>query len=228
MDCRESEPSRLKHHVLLIRDGECNKHTKQESYFCAVADGGWGEWLSSAGLTRAGSRQTLAPVRPHLCSRTRRSLSLPLRGILSLLCPSQPSFATAFAWSNTCIALLRRESRAALVSLSLPPPTQPRARGIIARTPTHIFCAIARTHASHELEHSSRKRGCGFVNAPTGPSRVRQPCRSSRRVEYGPVRLAAGGRRGCEPESAYLRREAAPYQGAARCPRAALPGATQA
>jgi hypothetical protein len=26
--------------VLLIRDGECNKHAKQESYFCAVADGG--------------------------------------------------------------------------------------------------------------------------------------------------------------------------------------------
>jgi hypothetical protein len=41
MDCRESQQSRLKHHVLLIRDGECNKYAKQESYFCAVADGDW-------------------------------------------------------------------------------------------------------------------------------------------------------------------------------------------
>jgi hypothetical protein len=38
----ESEPARFQQDALLIRDSECNKHAKQESYFCAVADGGWG------------------------------------------------------------------------------------------------------------------------------------------------------------------------------------------
>ena len=124
---RESEPARFKQDALLIRDGECNKHAKQESYFCAVADGGVAEHPWVAGRIKAGPAPFVA--RPHLSSRLLHSLSLPLRGILSLLCFSQPSFATDFTSSNIYIALLRIISQCCP---HLAAGREPRARRIIA------------------------------------------------------------------------------------------------
>jgi hypothetical protein len=227
MDCRESERSRLEHRVLLIRDGECNRHAQQESYFCAVAEGGWMGGVAEQrgfelGLVAA---KRWAPVRPHLRSRSRsrHSLLLPLRGLLSLLCSSQPSLATGSSPSNISITLL------CIIS-----PYSPRlATSHATPCPTHYHLnpdAHIRRPRPPTTRSSFAPVSAIAVFASLQPvrSRVRRVYPFARRVEYGPVRLAAGCKRGCEPESTHLRCEAAPYQGAARCARAALPGAAQA
>jgi len=40
---RESGSTRFEQDALLIRDGQCNTHGRQESYFCVSAAGGMGE-----------------------------------------------------------------------------------------------------------------------------------------------------------------------------------------
>jgi hypothetical protein len=83
-----------------------------------------GEWLSSAGLTRAPLLGCLVYAPSFLTTaHAQHSLLLPLRGILSLLCSSHPSLATDFIWSNIHIHSITTYNYCVLpISLS---PTNP-------------------------------------------------------------------------------------------------------
>jgi hypothetical protein len=151
-------------------------------------------------------------------AHARHSLSLPLPGVLSLLCSSRPSLATVFPSSARRLALLTVYNSPCCPRRRRP---EPRAQRIITSTRTHPRRGLSPPNAPSRLS---------IVACASVPSRVR---RASRRRDHGPVWLAAGRRRGLalEPpaaEAAAMRRKAAPDQGAARRARAAFPGAAQA
>jgi len=224
---RESGPAPLfKQEVLLIttRDGECNRHSKQESYFCACAGLQVGGMEASGCVSGRSAPAASAPSmssmltspRPHAFTLTLAAV-LPSRATFVTASPT-PTFATGFTWSHIYIASLSIIPSA--VPITLPPAAPCRThRRLSESDPRRVLPAPA-------TSRTSTPESC----VPSGVPRDESA--AGRRVRHGSGRLATA-RRGLQrrpgsPEGACSGREAAPHQGAARCPRAALPGAAQA
>jgi hypothetical protein len=127
--CRESRAALFGRDALLIRDGECNRRAKQESYFCACS--GMGKVAVLAPGWRDRPRPAVHARLPHLrafYTRCRCRRALYLRYLRFI----RPSFATGFTWSNSysyIASLLRIITRATPVTL---PPANPVPRRISA------------------------------------------------------------------------------------------------